>query len=332
MSSEHKRHAIVIPAYNSEKTLSACLESLVGQSLSIQVYEIIVVDDGSTDSTANIAKKFPVTYIHQDNQGPAAARNRGAKAASGGILLFTDSDCTPDNHWLEEMVAPFKDPTVVGVKGAYKTMQKELAARFAQAEFEDRYDLLRKSSAIDMVDTYSAAFRKDAFLRMGGFDTRFPVANNEDTDLSYRMANAGFKLVFNPDAYVYHIHPKTVHQYLKIKFWRGYWRMSVYRNFPGKAVRDSYTPNVIKLQTILMALSLPLIVFSVFFPFLLFIALSLWGGILTSSIPFFLKTYPKDKQVAWASPVIILLRSASFAFGCLFYLGRHLTFRKSISR
>jgi len=84
------RFSIIIPAYNSEKTLFTCLESLEDQSLSKEAYEVIIVDDGSTDSTATIAKKFNNKYIYQTNQGPASARNKGVKSAVGDIILFTE--------------------------------------------------------------------------------------------------------------------------------------------------------------------------------------------------------------------------------------------------
>lgn len=309
------RFSIIIPAYNAEKTLSACLESLADQSVAKEDYEIIVVDDGSTDGTAKIAKKFDVKYIFQTNQGPAAARNKGAGAAAAQIILFTDADCVPDHNWIREMVSPFGDREIVGVKGAYKTRQTKLAARFAQAEFEDRYDLLQKSPSIDMIDTYSAAYKKDIFLSIGGFDESFPVANNEDTDLSYRLSASGHKLVFNPVAFVYHTHPDSFLKYLKLKFRRGYWRMVVYRRYPDKAVKDSYTPAVIKIQTMLMALSMPLFPLSWCVPALLYAALLLWGTIILSSFPFSIKTVKKDKIVGLISPAVILFRSLVFAAG-----------------
>ena len=310
-------YSVIIPVYNGEDTLPPCLEALHNQSIDKMYYEVIVVDDGSIDNTADIAKRFNVTYIYQANQGPAAARNKGAQTAQGEIILFTDSDCVPDHNWIKEMVRLFDNSGVVGVKGSYKTNQNELAARFAQAEFEDRYDLLQKSQTIDMVDTYSAAFRKDIFLGMKGFDENFPVANNEDTDLSYRLAAAGYTLLFNSKAFVYHIHPDTFMQYLRVKFWRGYWRMIVYRRFPDKAVKDSYTPAVIKIQTLFMALSFPLFFLSWFSSGLLYAGLLLWVGIMTSSFSFSLKTYKKDKIVGLISPLVILFRSLVFAMGSL---------------
>jgi GT2 family glycosyltransferase len=274
-----------------------------------------VVDDGSTDTTSSVAKGFDVNYVFQPNQGPAAARNNGARMAQGDFVLFTDSDCLPEHIWIEEMVRPFVDPEVVAVKGAYRTRQRELAARFAQAEFEDRYHLLEKSLSIDMIDTHSAAFRKNAFLQVGGFDQGFPVADNEDTELSYRLAAAGHKLVFNSKARVYHVHPNTLMNYLGLKFRRGYWRMVVYSRYPKKAVKDSYTPAVIKIQTLLMGLSLVLILFSWFKPALLYLCLLNWSVIVLLSIPFSFKTFQKDKAVGLISPGVVLLRSFAFAVG-----------------
>jgi len=318
----HLRFSVIVPAFNAEVTLFSCLEALVAQSISKEDYEVIVVDDGSTDDTSKIAQQFKVRFLYQTNRGPAAARNKGAAEAEGRIILFTDADCVPDRSWLEEMTLRFEEPEVMGVKGAYKTHQTQLIARFAQAEFEDRYDLLRPQTSIDMIDTYSAAFRKYIFQEMGGFDESFPVANNEDTDFSYRLATAGYKLVFNPRAFVFHTHPDTLWKYLRVKFWRGYWRMVVYRRYPEKAVKDSYTPGVIKIQTLLMALSLSLFFLSWLIPGLLYLGLLFCLIVFLSSFPFSLKIYRKDRYVGLASPVLVCLRALVFSVGSLLGLAR----------
>jgi len=209
-------YSIIIPAFNAETTIASCLEAVLAQNFPRDQYEVVVVDDGSTDTTSKIIQTFPVLYIHQENKGPAAARNKGAQIATGDIVLFTDADCVPNHNWLEEMVSPFLvSEKISGVKGAYKTAQQSLTARFAQAEFEDRFALLKKSAFIDMVDTYSAAFKREVFCGVGGFDPSFPVANNEDTELSYRLVASGHRLVFNPRAFVYHTHPDTLKKYLR---------------------------------------------------------------------------------------------------------------------
>jgi cellulose synthase/poly-beta-1,6-N-acetylglucosamine synthase-like glycosyltransferase len=320
MTSEKKtiRYSIVIPAYNAGKTLSDTLVALKQQTVSPDQYEIIVVDDGSTDETAALARRFGANCINQPNRGPASARNHGVRVARGDIILFTDADCVPDLDWIRQMTLPFQNERTVGVKGAYRTRQTELAARFAQAEFEDRYDLLKKVAAIDMVDTYSAAFRREIFTKIGFFDESFPIANNEDTELSYRLCAAGYILEFNPGSLVYHRHPDSFAKYLRLKFKRGYWRMVVYRKYPGKAFKDTYTPTVIKLQTLTAALSLPITLFSLVFPKLLAVTAWLFLGIMASSASFSIKTFKKDPVVGLISPAVVLGRAIAFALGCFF--------------
>src|SRR4030043_1295029 len=127
-----KQISIVIPTFNSAQVLKACLESLANQTVSGEAYEVIVVDDGSTDETKDIVAKYPVRYIYQQNRGPAAARNNGVNHAQGEIVLFTDADCDSEPNWIEEMIKPLNASQVVGVKGAYKTRQKELGPRLFQ--------------------------------------------------------------------------------------------------------------------------------------------------------------------------------------------------------
>lgn len=314
------KYSIIIPAYNSEKTIDSCLKSLIFQPVPKELYEIILVDDGSTDATAKIVQTYPVIYHYQKNKGPAAARNKGVELAKGEIILFTDSDCVPDQYWIQEMVSPFiKNDKISGVKGAYKTKQMHFTARFAQAEFEDRFVLLKQSKFIDMVDTYSAAFKRDVFLEAGGFDPSFPVANNEDTELSYRLVSGGHLLVFNPSAFVYHTHPDTLRKYLKIKFWRGYWRLVVYARYPEKAVKDSYTPAVIKIQTLTMLLVFMLLLLLPFVPDALpfYLILNLFIAILLTSLPFSITVFKKDAVLGLLSPFYCLLRAGVFAAGSM---------------
>ncbi|MDO8444966.1 MAG: glycosyltransferase [Deltaproteobacteria bacterium] len=311
--------SVIVPIYNSQAYISKCLEALLAQTYKLESYEVIVVDDGSTDKTADIIKNYPVKYIYQKNQGPATARNRGVKEAKGDIILFTDSDCVPLSNWIEEMVRPFKSPDIAAVKGAYLTNQKEVIARLAQVEFEERFEMLKKAESIDMVDTYSAGFRKAIFLQMGGFDKTFPVANNEDTDLSYRMSKHGFKMVFNPDAIVHHLkHPDSIKKYARLKFWRGYWRMVVYKRFPDKMLKDSYTPQTLKLQILMLFLVMVFIPVAVIFPgfgrYLLCVTVLIFTLLL---LPFIMLAIRKDPPVAVFAPFFLTMRAASLGAGML---------------
>ncbi len=316
MTTQTPALSIVIPAYNAANTLPELLDALSQQTVPASDFEVIVVDDGSTDATADIARRAGVRILSQTNQGPAAARNHGAKEARGKYIIFTDSDCVPDPGWLAAMVAPFNDPNVMGVQGAYRTEQTALAARFAQLEFEDRYDLMRCFSSIDLVATYAAAFPRAIFLRMGGFDTSFPKANNEDTEFSYRLAAGGYKLVFADSAIVRHQHPETVLDYLRTKLARAYWRLVVYRRYPEKAVKDRYTTNRIKFQTLAASAGLGSLILSPIFPPLFLISVALFAGILVSATPL-AKRATTDPVLARACFPLVFGRSIVFAIGSL---------------
>ncbi|MBN1879986.1 exopolysaccharide biosynthesis polyprenyl glycosylphosphotransferase [bacterium] len=310
--------SVIVPAYNAEARIGECLKALNNQTLSRDSYEIIVVNDGSTDNTGGIAKDAGVIVIDQTNQGPAIARNEGVKRAGGDIVVFTDSDCIADPDFLAEMTRPFSDSSVMGVKGAYRTHQTRIWARFAQVEFMERYAKLSRSDSIDFVDSYAAAFKRLVFCQVGGFDAHFPVANNEDVDLSYKIARLGHKMVFNPDAIVYHTHPDSLKVYLKLKFSRAYWRMLVYRKFPEKIVSDSYTPQSLKLQImgagLLIAgliggiVSKPLLLATPWF--LLFY--------LAATVPFLFRAAHYDIGLLWFCPIAVFLRSLAFGTGILF--------------
>lgn len=303
--------SIIVPAFNAADRIGHCLESLIAQVAACQA-EILVVNDGSSDSTEEVVKRYPqVRLITQGNAGPAAARNRGAFEATGQILIFIDDDCVAAAGWLDAMIAPFADSDVVATKGVYRTKQKEWIARFVQIEYEDRYRLMRKLDSIDFIDTYSAAYRRDRFLEMKGFDPEFPLACAEDAELSYRMSACGWKMKFAPRAAVYHSHPHTLHQYLRKKYKFAFWRMQALRKNPEKAVKDSHTPQVLKLQLLLtpalvLAASVDL---SMHLPMLLSAFVVLMFSLTT--LPFVVRAFRKDKTVALAAPFLLAARSFS---------------------
>src|SRR5689334_23313141 len=111
------RISVIIPAYNYAGMISKTIQAVLAQDVSSQI-EIIVVDDGSTDATAQVVRSFSqVKYIYQTNRGPAAARNRGAQESQGEYLFFTDSDCIPHPDWIQKMLPHFQDASVAVVAG-----------------------------------------------------------------------------------------------------------------------------------------------------------------------------------------------------------------------
>ena len=307
--------SIIIPTFNGASRIGHCLDALLKQRHNHDT-EILVVNDGSTDETADVVARYPsVRLINQANAGPAAARNRGAKEAKGAIILFTDDDCIPVPDWLCSMVTPFDDPEVVGVKGAYRSSQKSLIARFVQIEYEDRYRLMARLPSIDFVDTYSAGYRLDRFLEMKGYDTSFPVACAEDAELSYRMSARGWIMKFTPAAIVFHTHPDTLWRYLKKKYKFAFWRVMALSKNPAKTFKDSHTPQLMKAQllfplALLIGASYDLLVHGTIFLSAIVIA-----AFLVTAVPFSLRAARKDMTVGLLSPMLLVLRACSQALG-----------------
>ena len=309
--------SVVIPAYNAESVIQHCLDALERQSIDRTKFEVIVVDDGSTDNTAAIVSaNNSCKLIRQDNQGPAAARNRGANEAQGNVVIFIDADCEPSSSWLDEMLKPFeKEDNLTAVKGAYKTRQTSLISRFTQIEFEYKYTKLVKHEYVDFIDSYSAAFKKDVFLKMEGFDTSFPTACAEDADFSFKLAKSGYKIRFNPKAIVYHTHPFKLGDYLKRKYTYISWRPVTIKRYPGHALNDSYAPFSFKMQIILAPITL--------LTFMLFLLDSGFGtifaatsiGFVAVTIPFIIWTLKFDWKVAIVSLPILLLRGIAQSLG-----------------
>jgi len=291
------------------------MSALNNQSLPRSEYEVIVVDDGSTDETADIAARYGARVLKQVNSGPASARNKGIAEARGTIVLFTDSDCVPAPDWIQEMAAPLADPQITGVKGIYRTQQKNLTARFIQVEYEDRYDHTARCKYVDFVDTYAAGYRRDVLIANGGFSTYFPFASVEDQELSFRLASAGHKMVFNPRAIVYHHHPESWHRYVQRKYRIGYWKTLVLRLHPSKAWRDSHTPWNLKLQMLLAALSAPLALLSLWArPCMWLFGVTL-SAFAVSALPFVAKAWRRDRPVALLCLPALYLRAWALGLG-----------------
>ena len=325
MAEQKPLYSVIVPAYQAAPTLGLCLDALNVQTMARDLYEVIVVDDGSTDSTSEIAHHVGAQVIVQPNSGAAAARNAGAAVARGALLLFTDADCAPVSGWIAALVAPFADEHVAGAKGAYLTGQGEIISRFTQLEYEDRYDRMVGVESINFVDTYSAAYRRDIFLANAGFDPAFRF--DEDQEFSFRLTEKGYRLVFAPAAQVYHRHNATLAAYIRRKFLMAHWKVPVTRRHPGRAVKDSHTPQALKLQMGLAAMT------AVAFLGAALATLAGWRlarpalavGLLAAllfgltELPFLVKAWRRDRGVTL--PAVGLLWVRAFALGAGFTLG-----------
>jgi GT2 family glycosyltransferase len=224
--------SVIVPAHNAGTTLSRCLEACCAQTY--PDVEVIVVDDGSTDDTPRIAREHAVHYMRQEKRrGPAAARNRGAAAATGEIVAFTDADCIPEPAWIEKLTSGLGEG-VVATGGTYTMANaRGFLPRLIQEEIALRHT--RFDCEVDFLGSFNVAYRKPAFDAVGGFDENFTMASGEDNDLAYRLADRGGSLRFVPDARVAHYHPGRLGPYLRTQMWHGFWRVKLYRKHPRRA-------------------------------------------------------------------------------------------------
>lgn len=232
--------SIIIPTYNSIHTLKYTLQSCLNQDYPENKLEIIVVDDGSTDGTRKVVLEFPVKYIHQNNRGPASARNRGWMAAQGEIVCFTDSDCIPHRMWVQTLMKGFTNDDIGAVAGSYGIANNNIIlANCIHEEIMERHG--RMPNEVCAFGSYNVAIKRDILKKIGGFNENYRIASGEDNDLSYRILKAGYKICFARYALVAHYHPERLFKYLKEQFRHGYWRMKLYRAHPDMMSGDHYT-------------------------------------------------------------------------------------------
>lgn len=234
------RISVVVPAFNCEKTIAPCIESILAQSH--PVAEIIIVDDGSLDKTADIVRSYKnVIYVHQSNAGPASARNLGESKATGDLVFFTDSDCLADKDWITRSVAHFDKDGVAVVSGSYGISNPQFRlARCVHQEILFRHERLMPHYPKSF-GSFNFGIKKEIFRQIGRFDETYRRASGEDNDLSYKVLKHGYKIYFDPSSKVNHYHPTRVVKYLKEQFRHGFWRVKMYQTHPQMAKGDHYT-------------------------------------------------------------------------------------------
>jgi glycosyltransferase involved in cell wall biosynthesis len=206
--------SVVIPAYNAEKSIQRTLKSLHDQSF--KSFEIIVVDDGSADRTADIAKPLASKVIKTENRGPAAARNTGIQHASGEIIALIDSDCQAEKTWVESISRVFADTEVSVIMGEViipmsNFVGDAISALGFPAGGSIGFDKVWKVTSEGYTNTLSTcncAFRKEIFNKFGPFNEDFRYAGGEDTLFAARIVKAGIKIKYCQEVKVLH-EPRT---------------------------------------------------------------------------------------------------------------------------
>ncbi|WP_176159484.1 glycosyltransferase [Prosthecobacter debontii] len=208
------RISVVVCTWNGGATLADCLSSL--QKLRYPNFEVLLIDDGSTQDIAAIAHRFPsVLYVRQDHAGLSVARNRGASLATGEIVAYTDDDCIADEDWLTHLATGFDDPQWVAAGGPNipPRPRNRTEAVVAAAPGAPAHVLLNDIEA-EHLPGCNLAIRKRALEAIGGFQAQY-VAAGDDVDVCWRLQQAGGKLRFVPGAMVWHHRRYSIQAYFR---------------------------------------------------------------------------------------------------------------------
>jgi glycosyltransferase involved in cell wall biosynthesis len=229
--------SVIIPVYNGEKTLKMCLSSVLNQTY--KNYEVIVVDNNSTDRTKEIIQHFKnedsrIRYVFEPKKGRGAARNAGVRAAIGVIISMTDSDCIVPENWIEEITQPIRkgeEAAVMGFEkgiiGNYWTESiQEITQAHVQRSIYGKY--------VNCLDTKNFSI-KTSLIKQLMFNPELKAL--EDYELFLRLKKH-CKIRFLPEVLVKHYHKTSLLKVAKVNFERGYWIKKIYEKYKDKKKQE----------------------------------------------------------------------------------------------
>ena len=213
--------SVIIPIFNGATSISRCIQSVLESRYPRGQMEVICIDNGSTDGTAAILRRFQpaIRVIEESRRGPAAARNAGLRAATGELVAFTDADCFVDPCWLSNIVSPLHgSPGAVGGK-----ILPRPEAGWVEKFGEYIHD---HASAIELSEppyliTMNMASRLSLLHSVGMFEERW--TRMEDCDLAYRILQTGAPITYQGDAVVYHHHRDRLPALAREGYLHGYY-------------------------------------------------------------------------------------------------------------
>ena len=213
--------SIVVPAYNEEKTIEGCIQSLLGLTYPKNKYEILIVDNNSNDKTAKIIQEYDISYLKETKPGPSAARNLGIKKAKGEIIAFIDADCVVDKNWLKNLVKGFDNPKIVGSGGKIKVFKPlKMIEKYADRRLYNQKQFIQGiGGLLPFLATVNCADKAEVFKKIGLFDPSFTSA--EDNDFGWRIHALGYKFSYVSSAIVFHQMSKSFIEILKKQFIYG---------------------------------------------------------------------------------------------------------------
>lgn len=215
--------ALYIPCFNAEKTIGACLNAVFLQDRLAD--DILVIDDGSTDKTVEIAKTYPVRIIkHAKNLGLAAARNSALKNTDAKLIASLDSDCEPSKDWLKHLAKRINSSNVAGVGGKTEEANRSNVFNNWRAVHMKQHWGDSKKINPSFLFGSNTLLRRDLLLKVGSYNEKYR-SNFEDVDISSRLRKRGYTIIYEPRAVVKHLRNDDLSSLLN-NFWK--WNFAYY--------------------------------------------------------------------------------------------------------
>ncbi|MCD6527860.1 MAG: mycofactocin biosynthesis glycosyltransferase MftF [Desulfuromonas sp.] len=250
--------SIIIPVKDRAEDLRHCLNSLEQLDYPQDKLQVVVVDDGSSDETPDVAENWGAILLRSGKigGGPAFARNKGASVAEGEILAFIDSDCSAEKNWLSDLLPVFYDEELAAVGGLVDGMHHGSALDRYEAVMSSLNLGRREMSGGPGADTFylpscNLLIRKKAFSEAGGFRSELHVG--EDVDLTWRLRDLGWKIKYMPCGTVYHAHRSFLWPFMKRRFDYGTSEGILHQLHPVRGKKMILPPMLTFILVLLMA-------------------------------------------------------------------------------
>jgi len=304
--------SVVVTVYNAERTIGKCLESIMKLEYPEDKLEVLVIDDGSTDNSVDMIRKYPVRLLRKRNSGYPSAMNAGIRKSRGNIVVIVDSDIYITREWLVKVLREFDDSKVGIVEGYVATAPtKNFWAKLAGYEVEDRCTRI-ESKYMDYLSSTCTAYRKEIFDSVGFFDEG--LRRNSDEDLSHRAFKYGWKLIFRKDVMCFHDWRSSFGSYFMQQLYQGKYMVKIIRKAPslllGKRGQPAhlYVPIVLTFLLFLAPLY--------FFLNCIWVLTLLLAGLIVYHIPVTIRILNRHRD--WAMllfPIAINVRYVAWLMG-----------------
>ena len=302
--------SIIVPTLNSGATIDECLRAILELDYPKNLLEVIVIDGGSTDSTVEIAKKHPVTFV-SSKLNPAAAYNLVLKDVTNPVIGLIDSDAKVEKSWLMKLVKLLDNPDVAGASGTVETWNSDkLVPRVIGYELHYRYS--RLPGTVERVATMNLLLKTKVTLEVGGFDEDLPT--QYDTDIGARLAEAGYRIAFDSGAICYHFHRPTLKAFFKQQYKYGENTWKLYFKHPKLARGDNITDWWMNAQPLLYGVAAILFFISVVTSFHLVPSLLFLSIVLLTTLQY----------IVSAAKISIIYNDASAMYLVVLYFTRAL--------